>query len=29
VRRLIERVSYDATTGAVTIQFRTGKEKQP
>ena len=29
VRRLIERVSYDAATGGVTIRFRAGKEKQP
>ena len=27
VRRLIERVSYDATTAGVTIRFRAGKEK--
>ena len=27
VRRVIERVSYDATTGGVTIRFRAGKEK--
>jgi len=27
LRRLIEHVSYDATTGGVTIRFRAGKEK--
>jgi Recombinase zinc beta ribbon domain len=27
VRRLIERVSYDAATGGVTIRLRAGKEK--
>jgi site-specific DNA recombinase len=29
VRRLIERVSYDATTGGVTIRFRAGQGEAP
>jgi hypothetical protein len=29
VRPLIERVTYDATTCGVTIQFRAAKEKHP